>query len=246
MRFSDKVIVITGAASGIGRRTAERLAAEGAQVIGCDLQAWPNPGTGITVRRLDVTSEADWSETIDQVTAAYGRIDGLVNAAGIIRMGNVVDTTLADFRQMLAVNVEGTFLGCKYAMRAMRDAGEGSIVNISSTAGLCGAAGAAAYCASKGAVRLLTKSVALEAIAMPSRIRVNSLHPALTDTPMAQAIVDQLGGSDEVRGLMLGMLPSGRLAKVDEIVNAILFLLSDEATYMNGSEMVVDNGFSAQ
>lgn len=246
MRFTHKVIIVTGAASGIGQRTAKRLASEGATVVACDMNAITCTDAGITPRRLDVTREDDWRDTVEWVMANYGRLDGLVNAAGIIRMGNVVDSTLDDFRLMMAVNVEGTFLGCKYALRAMRDAGEGSIVNLSSTAGLCGAAGAAAYCASKGAVRLLTKSVALEAIAIPSRVRVNSVHPAMTDTPMAQAIVDQLGGAEEVREAMRAMMPSGRFATVDEIASAILFLLSDEASYMNGSEMVVDNGFSAQ
>jgi cyclopentanol dehydrogenase len=128
----------------------------------------------------------------------------------------------------------------------MQPRGTGAIVNISSTAGLRGSPGAAAYTASKGAVRLLTKTTALEAIALPSRIRVNSVHPALTNTPMADAIVDQLGGADEVRQALSDLMPSGRLAEPDEIASAILFLLSDDASYMNGSELVVDNGFTAR
>lgn len=237
-------MLVTGAASGIGRRTAERLVADGALVHGADLA--PMAIEGVFAHVLDVTREEDWQALIESIVSRHGRLDGLVNAAGVIRMGSTVETTIEDFRLVMAVNVEGTFLGCKHAMRAMQPQGAGSIVNISSTAGLCGSPGAAAYTASKGAVRLLTKTTALEAIALPSRIRVNSVHPALTNTPMADAIVEQLGGSGEIRQALSDLMPSGRLAEPDEIASAILFLLSDEASYMNGSELVVDNGFTAQ
>lgn len=243
-RFVGKVILVTGAASGIGRRTAERLVAEGALVHGADLA--PVSIEGATGHRLDVTSEADWQTLMRSIVHQHGQLDGLVNAAGVIRMGTTAETTIEDFRLVMAVNVEGTFLGCKHAMRAMQPRGTGAIVNISSTAGLRGSPGAAAYTASKGAVRLLTKTTALEAIALPSRIRLNSVHPALTKTPMADAIVDQLGGADEVRQALSDLMPSGRLAEPDEIASAILFLLSDDASYMNGSELVVDNGFTAR
>ncbi|WP_298291684.1 SDR family oxidoreductase [Novosphingobium sp.] len=243
-RFNGKVMLVTGAASGIGRRTAERLLAEGALVHGADLA--PITIAGVTAHRLNVTSEADWQSLTETIAGEHGRLDGLVNAAGIIRMGTTAETTIEDFRLVMAVNVEGTFLGCKHAMRLMQRRGIGSIVNMSSTAGLCGSPGAAAYTASKGAVRLLTKTTALEAIALPSRIRVNSVHPALTNTPMADAIVEQLGGSGEIRQALSDLMPSGRLAEPDEIASAILFLLSDEASYMNGSELVIDNGFTAQ
>ncbi len=243
-RFTGKVMLVTGAASGIGRRTAERLLAEGALVHGADLT--PIASEGVIAHKLDVTSEADWQALAQNIASQHGRLDGLVNAAGVIRMGTTAETTIEDFRLVMAVNVEGTFLGCKHAMRMMQGQGTGSIVNISSTAGLCGSPGAAAYTASKGAVRLLTKTTALEAIALPSRIRVNSVHPALTNTPMADSIVDQLGGSDEIRQALSGLMPSGRLAEPDEIASGILFLLSDEASYMNGSELVIDNGFTAQ
>jgi NAD(P)-dependent dehydrogenase (short-subunit alcohol dehydrogenase family) len=243
-RFNGKVMLVTGAASGIGRRTAECLLAEGALVHGADLA--PITIAGVTAHRLDVTSEADWQALTESIAGQHGRLDGLVNAAGVIRMGTTAETTIEDFRLVMAVNVEGTFLGCKHAMRVMQRQGIGSIVNMSSTAGLCGSPGAAAYTASKGAVRLLTKTTALEAIALPSRIRVNSVHPALTNTPMADAIVEQLGGSGEIRQALSDLMPSGRLAEPDEIASAILFLLSDEASYMNGSELVIDNGFTAQ
>jgi NAD(P)-dependent dehydrogenase (short-subunit alcohol dehydrogenase family) len=243
-RFNGKVMLVTGAASGIGRRTAERLLAEGAVVHGADLA--PITIAGVTAHCLDVTSEADWQALTESIASQHSRLDGLVNAAGVIRMGTTAETSIEDFRLVMAVNVEGTFLGCKHAMRVMQREGTGSIVNLSSTAGLCGSPGAAAYTASKGAVRLLTKTTALEAIALPSRIRVNSVHPALTNTPMADAIVEQLGGSGEIRQALSDLMPSGRLAEPDEIASAILFLLSDEASYMNGSELVIDNGFTAQ
>lgn len=243
-RFAGKVMLVTGAASGIGRRTAERLVAEGAMVHGADLS--PVAIDGVTAHRLDVTNEADWEALTGRIVAEHGHLDGLVNAAGVIRMGTTAETSIEDFRLVMAVNVDGTFLGCKHAMRVMQPRGTGVIVNISSTAGLCGSPGAAAYTASKGAVRLLTKTTALEAIALPSRIRVNSVHPALTNTPMADAIVDQLGGAPEVRQALSELMPSGRLAEPDEIASAILFLLSDDASYMNGSELVVDNGFTAR
>lgn len=243
-RFSGKVILITGAASGIGRRTAERLVAEGAVVHGADIA--PTTIDGVIEHQLDVTCEAEWQGLVDRIISQHARLDGLVNAAGIIRMGSTVETSIEDFRLVMTVNVDGTFLGCKHAMRVMQPQSSGSIVNLSSTAGLCGSPGAAAYTASKGAVRLLTKTAALEAIALPSRIRVNSVHPALTNTPMADAIVEQLGGSGEVRQALSDLMPSGRLAEPDEIASAILFLLSDDASYMNGSELVIDNGFTAQ
>lgn len=243
-RLAGKVILVTGAASGIGQRTAERLVAEGALVHAADLS--PIATEGVIGHRLDVTSEADWEALAVAILQKHGQLDGLVNAAGVIRMGTTAETSIADFRFVMAVNVEGTFLGCKHAMRAMQPRGTGVIVNISSTAGICGSPGAAAYTASKGAVRLLTKTTALEAIALPSRIRVNSVHPALTNTPMADSIVDQLGGAAEVRQALSDLMPSGRLAEPDEIASAILFLLSDDASYMNGSELIVDNGFTAQ
>ncbi|MCW1384510.1 MULTISPECIES: SDR family oxidoreductase [unclassified Novosphingobium] len=243
-RFGGKVVIVTGASSGIGKRTAERLVAQGAVVHGADLTSCGL--AGMVDHICDVTSEDDWIALVEAVTASDGRIDGLVNAAGVIRMGTTIETTIEDFRLVMRVNVEGTFLGCKHVMRAMQVAGTGSIVNLSSTAGLRGSPGAAAYTASKGAVRLLTKTAALEAIAMPSRIRVNSVHPALTQTPMADAIVDQLGGSDEIRGALNSLLPAGRLAEPDEIAAGILFLLSDDASYMSGAELVIDNGFTAR
>jgi 3(or 17)beta-hydroxysteroid dehydrogenase len=243
--FIGKVVAITGAASGIGRRAVERFAADGATVIALDIAGLPTVAS-VTARRLDVTSEDDWQELFAWLLPLHRRIDVLVNCAGIIRMGSVADTSLADFRAVMAVNVEGTFLGTKHAMRAMLPAGEGAIVNLSSTAGIAASPGAAAYCASKGAVRMLSKVAALDAIAAGTRVRVNSLHPAMTNTPMIDKIIDQLGGDATTRDAFAAIQPSGRFAQPDDIVDAIMYLASDRAGFVNGSELVVDNGFTAQ
>lgn len=243
--FIGKIVAITGAASGIGRRAVERFAADGATVIALDIAGLPTVA-GVTARRLDVTSEDDWQALFAWLLPLHRRIDVLVNCAGIIRMGSVADTSLADFRAVMAVNVEGTFLGTKHAMRAMLAAGEGAIVNLSSAAGIAASPGAAAYCASKGAVRMLSKVAALDAIAAGTRVRVNSLHPAMTNTPMIDKIIDQLGGDATIRDAFAASQPSGRFAQPDDIVDAIMFLASDRAGFVNGSEMVVDNGFTAQ
>lgn len=241
-----KIVVVTGGCSGIGRRTVERLSAAGAVAIALDVQPAPEFDSRIVVRQHDVTKEEDWLASMAWVAKTHGRLDALVNCAGIIKLGSIIDMPLDDYRRVMAVNAEGTFLGVKYGLRAMQASGRGSIVNLSSTAGIAGSPGAGAYCASKGAVRLLTKSAALEAIAMPSSIRVNSLHPALTETPMANEIVRLLGGTENIRQQLRTVLPSGRLAKTDDIVDVILFLISDRSSFMNGSEVVVDNGFTAQ
>lgn len=242
--LAGKVVIVTGAASGIGARTVERLLAAGAMVVAVDRTAIDTPPALAVV--ADVTDEEAWRAVTAQAVERFGRIDGLVNCAGIIRMGAIVDLPLAVFRQTIAVNVEGVFLGMKHVLPTMYGQGTGSIVNMSSTAGLAGAAGAGAYCASKGAVRLLTKSAALEAIAAGDAVRVNSLHPAMTETPMVADIVRQLGGDDAIEGQMRALQPSGSFISADAVVDAILFLLSDRSCFVNGSELVVDNGFTAQ
>lgn len=243
--FDGMVIVVTGGASGIGRRAVDRFAQAGVTVVACDIAKIDAP-PGVLARRLDVTDEADWELTIGDVMSAHGRLDALVNAAGIILMGNAVDTTLTNFRRIMAVNVEGTFLGMKHAMRAMLPSGSGSIINLSSAAGLVGSPGACAYCASKGAVRLMTKSAALEAIAAGTKIRVNAIYPGLTDTPMVDSIVTQMGGGDEARQQLYAAMPRSRLATADDVVDSIMFLASDMSQFINGAELVVDNGLTAQ
>lgn len=243
--FQGMVIVVTGGASGIGRRAVERFALSGATVIACDI-AKMEPLSGVVNVCLDVTDEPGWERTVSDVMRDHGRLDAMINAAGIILLGNVVDTTLANFRRVMAVNVEGTFLGMKYAMRAMSPQGRGSIVNLSSAAGLVGSPGVCAYCASKGAVRLMSKSAALEAIAAGTRIRVNAIYPGLTDTPMADSIVTQMGGGGDARRQLYSAMPNSRLASADDVVDSIMFLVSDMSQFINGAELVVDNGLTAQ
>jgi NAD(P)-dependent dehydrogenase (short-subunit alcohol dehydrogenase family) len=238
-----RVYVVTGAASGIGEATVTRLTSSGALVVAADREII-SAGGALNLN-FDVSDERGWQHAATQVIGRFGRIDGLVNCAGVIRMAPITAMSLEDFRLVMRVNVEGTFLGMKHIMPAMLTAGRGSIVNISSTAGIAGAAHASAYCASKGAVRMLTKSAALEAIAHPSAVRINSVHPAMTETPMVQKIVQQLGGGSEIEDQMRQLQPSGRFIPVDAVVDGIAFLLSDNSLHMNGSELVIDNGFTA-
>ena len=236
-------ILVTGAASGIGAATVARLAAAGSVVVAIDRDSFSSEAS--LELNFDVSDEAGWQDAVRKVEAKFGGIDGLVNCAGVIRMGSITEMALDDFRLVMRVNVEGTFLGIKHVLPSMLRQGEGSIVNISSTAGIAGSAGAAAYCASKGAVRLLTKSAALEAIGHPSAVRVNSVHPAMTETPMVQDIVQQLGGSPEIEGQMRDLQPSGSFIPVAAVVDGIQFLLSDQSRYLNGTEFIIDNGFTA-
>ena len=238
------VVVVTGAASGIGAATTTALAAAGALVVAIDRDAVTAPAAHAI--RMSVTDEAHWIEAVEQVIDRFGRIDGLVNCAGVIRMGPVTAMALEDFRLTLQVNVEGPFLAMKHVLPVMYRQRRGSVVNISSTAGIAGAAGASAYCASKGAIRLLSKAVALEAIGDGGGVRVNSLHPAMTDTPMVREIVAQLGGDAGIEDQMRAQQPSGRFIPPSAVVDAILFLLSDASMFVNGTELVVDNGFTAQ
>ncbi|WP_164844109.1 SDR family NAD(P)-dependent oxidoreductase [Croceicoccus ponticola] len=243
-RHCDRVVIVTGAASGIGAASVAALVKAGAKVVAIDLNEVSQPATHVI--RMSVSDEAAWISAIAETTERFGRIDGLVNCAGIIRMGPITEMDLGDFRLSMQVNVEGPFLGMKHTLPVMYRQGSGSVVNISSTAGIAGAAGASAYCASKAAVRLMSKAAALEAIGGGTRVRVNSVHPAMTETPMVKEIVAQLGGDEEIEKQMRALQPSGQFIPVSAVVDAILFLLSDAAAYVNGTEFVVDNGFTAQ
>src|SRR5712691_3150880 len=184
-RLRDKVILITGGAGAVGSAVAEAVVRNGGIAIDTDLAG----REGID-HVLDVTSEADWQRVIAAVEASAGRLDGLVNAAGIAEMGTVEDTDYAMFRRTMAINVDGTFLGCKYALALMKRSG-GAIVNISSVSGLIGGHNLAAYNASKGAVRLLSKSVALHGARQKPPVRCNSVHPAFIEGPMAEGMIAQ-------------------------------------------------------
>lgn len=242
--FADRVVIVTGAASGIGAATLIALENAGAKVVALD-RVPVSAGVAPCIQ-MDVTNEDDWITAVSLAKDRFGRIDGLVNCAGIIRMGAITEMPVEDFRLTMRVNVEGPFLAMKHVLPVMYRQGGGSVVNISSTAGIAGAAGAGGYCASKGAIRMMSKAVALEAIAGKTGVRVNSLHPSMTATPMVKEIVSQLGGDETVEDQMRALQPSGDFIPVSAVVDAILFLLSDASKFVNGTEFVVDNGFTAQ
>ena len=193
-----------------------------------------------------MTDEARWREVVDAVVEKFGRLDILVNSAGIAMLGSIESATFDDWRKMNAVNVEGTFLGCREAVRAMKETGGGSIVNLSSVAGIIGDAASAGYCASKGAVRMLTKSAALHCARAGYGIRVNSVHPSFAETPMVLDGIARAKNPERVREGLMRASPMGRLGKAEEVANTILFLASDESSFTTGAEFMVDGGLTAQ
>jgi 3(or 17)beta-hydroxysteroid dehydrogenase len=244
-RVKDKVAIVTGAASGIGRGCARRLVDEGAIVVCTDRDergADVAKELGATFQKLDVTDEAGWQRVVDETVRAHGRLQILVNAAGVAVWGDIERTTLEQWRFVNAVNSEGTFLGCRTALGAMKATG-GSIVNISSVAGLVADADAPAYCASKGAVRLLTKSVALHAARKGYNVRCNSVHPSFIDTPMVDAVC---AANPKMRAAVEKAAPLGRLGEVDDVAYMVVYLASDESKFVTGAELVVDGGLTAR
>jgi NAD(P)-dependent dehydrogenase (short-subunit alcohol dehydrogenase family) len=260
-RVEGKVALVTGAANGIGRSAAVVLAREGAKIIATDLQDEKGErllrelramGGEAEYRHHDVTREEDWQAVIAETRVRFGRLDVLVNNAGIGLSGSVVDMAFADWKRQVAVNLDGVFLGVKYSLPLMREGGGGSIINVSSIAGIKASPNVSGYCATKGGVRLFTKSVALECAAAKDGVRVNSLHPGITET----AIWDTLIGTVEdgsnggrQRGPTLDKLteravPLGYKAAPEDIANGILWLASDESRYVTGTELVIDGGRS--
>lgn len=248
-RLAGKTALITGAASGIGRATAALFRAEGARLVLTDRNEAGLAETareGDLVFAHDVVDEARWREVVDASVAALGRLDIVVNSAGIAIIGNIETATLDDLRRTNAVNVEGTFLGCREAVRVMKASGGGSIVNLSSVAGIIGDSQSAAYCASKGAVRLLTKSVALHCARAGYPIRCNSVHPAFTQTSMVESFIAKARDPARLRDGLSRAIPVGRMGRAEEVAAAILYLASDESSFTTGAELVVDGGLTAQ
>jgi 3(or 17)beta-hydroxysteroid dehydrogenase len=239
-RLKNKIILVTGAAGAIGSAIAEAVAQQGGTAITTDL-----PNRAKLDHALDVTSEADWQRAIDAISGAPGRLDGLVNAAGIVAVGSVEDTDFATWRRVLAVNLDGTFLGCKYGMQLLRRQG-GAIVNISSVSGLVGGHNLAAYNASKGGVRLLTKSVALHGARLQPAVRCNSVHPAFIEGPMADGMIKQFRDPARARERLAASVPLGRFGTPAEVAALCVYLLSDESAFVTGAEFVLDGGLTAQ
>ena len=250
-RLTAKRALITGGASGIGLATAERFVEEGAGVVITDIAeakgatAVSRIGADARFFQQDVTRESEWDSVMAATLDALGGLDILVNCAGIFRYGTIEDTSFELWRNTIAINLDGTFLGCRAAVKAMRERG-GSIVNLSSTSGLVGFPESAAYDASKGGVRLLTKSVALYCAREGYGIRCNSVHPGGTDTPMVRGYFDDQLDPKEEESDWLAALPLGRLAKPEEIASLILYLASDEASFVTGAEFTIDGGRTAQ
>ena len=247
-RLDGKVALISGGARGQGAAEAQLFAREGAKVVfgdildaeGRQVEAGIRAAGGeATYVHLDVTNEASWRAAVDTAVSRYGALHVLVNNAGIYIRKRIEETTEDDLDQILAVNVKGVFLGVKHALPAMRRAGGGSIINISSTAGLVGnATGSPIYTTSKGAVRLFTKATAMQHAR--ENIRCNSIHPGPIDT----AMLDEVAGGRS--GDMLGRVPLGRVGTVDDIAYGVLYLASDESSFVTGSELVIDGGMTAQ
>ena len=262
---SGKTALVTGAATGIGRACAMALAEAGASVVVTDIDAATAVQTaalitenGGTARGLgqDVTDESVWQDVIACITAEEGGLNILVNNAGIAIGVAVTEMSLADWQRQNAVNLDGVFLGTKHAIPLMTQSGGGSIINISSVAGLVGAGGLAGYCATKGGVRLFTKAVAIECAAGDTNIRVNSVHPGIIDTDiwgkeiagLAQTQPDLLvAGANRVNieAFTEAVVPGGRVGQPDEIARGVVFLASDSSSYMTGTELVIDHGQTA-
>ena len=250
-----RIALVTGAATGLGAATARALAAAGAKVAVTDLAAPEDLAAEIggIARAHDVTSEADWTATMDWIKSELGGLDVLVNNAGLWLFKPITETTLEDWRRLHAVNVEGVFLGTRAAIpllaeRAQLWRGGTAIVNLSSVAGIEGAAGATCYNATKGAVRLFTKGCAKELAA--ARIRVNSVHPGVIDTQMGRTLIDDFAhaqgmGGNEVLAQVSAMHPLGHLGEPQNVADAVVFLASDRAAFTTGSELIVDGGMTA-
>ena len=249
MRVAGKVALVSGAARGIGAATAQLLAQEGAAVVLGDVLETEGRQTaaGIvaaggraTFRPLDVVSEASWRQAIAATVAAYGQLDVLVNNAGVSGRATVAETDGETWDRVLEINGKGVFLGTKLAIPELRKAGGGSIINISSIYGMVGSETSAAYHASKGAVRIFTKAAAIQYAA--DGIRVNSVHPGFVDSPMTAAS----HALPEVHNLRLSRTPLGRMGTPEDIAAGILYLASDESSFVTGSELVIDGGMTAQ
>ncbi len=258
-RLDGKTALVTGAARGIGAETARLMAEAGANVVLTDLLEAQGADVALEIGRAggeamflrhDVTDEADWQDVITATLEAYGRLDILVNNAGVYLVKPIEETTLEEVRWLSSVNIEGVFLGTKYAIGAMKAEG-GAIVNLSSIAGIVGSTqGSSVYSMSKGGVRLFTKSAALECAHLGYDIRVNSVHPGIIETDMGDAALakfrQEAGGHNAAADIGADFHPRGRMGQPIDIAKAILFLASGDADFITGTELIVDGGATAR
>ena len=249
MRVAGKVALISGGSGGIGAATAKLLAKEGAAVVIADLlekegrlvetSIIKSGGQGLFIN-LDVTNEDSWNSAVDAAVSNFGKLDILVNNAGVSHRAGVEDTSSDSWDKVFDVNVKGVFLGTKAVIPAMRSAGGGSIINISSIYGLVGSVTSTAYHASKGAVRIFNKSTAIQYAS--ENIRANSVHPGFVDSPMTRAHHD----NPNIHQERVSKMPLGRMGQPEDIAAGILYLASDESSFVTGAELVIDGGMTAQ
>jgi len=251
-RVDGKIALVTGAASGIGLQASLRLAEEGARVMMTDINVENGKkeaeklGRNAEFLKLDITLEEDWISVLRETVKRFQSLDILVNSAGMVLIADVEQISLEDWRHVHAVNLDGTFLGCKHGVRVMKEFGAGSIINLSSVSGLIGGFNLAAYNSSKGAVRMLTKSVALHCARSGYGIRCNSIHPTFIETPMLDSMIQDAPDPEKARQTLIRQVPLKRIGSTDDVAKMIVYLASDESTFVTGTEMVIDGGVVAQ
>ena len=253
-RVEGKVAIVTGAASGLGLASSKKMIQEGARVILTDInQEGLNDikehlkdfsETQYSTEYLDVTSEESWQEILEKVELEYGKINILINSAGISLGSDIVSTDFEVWKKVHQVNLDSVFLGCKYAIPKIAAYGPGSIINLSSISGIVAGWNTAAYNSSKAGVRLLTKSVALYCAKKGYDVRCNSIHPAFVNTPILDPIKQAFGDDEAVRKLAR-QIPMNKIGDTDDVAYAVLYLASDESKFMTGSEIILDGGLSA-